>query len=131
MLRKGEVRVNRGRIKPNYKLSRNDILRIPPVYIDEKQSVKPNQTIQKIILNSIIFEDKGLVVINKPSGIVCHGGSRQSYGVIEIFRTIGAEYRSLELAHRLDKDTSGCLILAKNIPTLRKLQKNLQDKKNK
>jgi len=130
MLRKGEVRVNRGRIKPNYKLSRNDIVRIPPVYIDEKQSVKPNQTIQKIILNSIIFEDKGLVVINKPSGIVCHAGSRQSYGVIEIFRTIGAEYRSLELAHRLDKDTSGCLILAKNIPTLRKLQKNLQDKKS-
>ena len=130
MLRKGEVRVNRGRIKPYYKLNINDIIRIPPVYIDEEQAVQPNQSIQKTILSSIIYEDEGLVVINKPYGIVSHAGSRQSYGVIEIFRAIGGEYQSLELAHRLDKDTSGCLILAKNIPTLRKLQKCLQDKRS-
>ena len=130
MLRKGEVRVNGGRIKQNYKLKNNDTVRIPPVYLFEKQTLKPSQAIQKKILQSIIFEDEGLVVINKPPGIVVHGGTRQSYGVIEIFRTIGGDYQSLELAHRLDKDTSGCLILAKNIPTLRALQKNLQDKKN-
>ena len=127
MLRKGEVRVNGGRIKQNYKLKNNDAVRIPPVYLFEKQTLKPNKSIQKKILDSIIFEDEGLVVINKPTGIVVHSGSRQSYGVIEIFRTIGGGYESLELAHRLDKDTSGCLILAKNIPTLRELQKNLQD----
>ena len=128
MLRKGEVRVNRGRIKPHYKLNTNDIIRIPPVYIYEEEVVQPNQNIQKTILNSIVYEDEGLVVINKPAGIVSHGGSHQSYGVIEIFRAIGDEYRSLELVHRLDKDTSGCLILAKNIPILRKLQKRLRDK---
>ena len=128
MLRKGEVRVNRGRIKPHYKLNTNDIIRIPPVYIYEEEVVQPNQNIQKTILNSIVYEDEGLVVINKPAGIVSHGGSHQSYGVIEIFRAIGDEYQSLELAHRLDKDTSGCLILAKNIPILRKLQKRLRDK---
>ena len=130
MLRKGEVRVNGGRIKQNYKLKNNDAVRIPPVYLFETQTLKPNQAIQKKILQSIIFEDEGLVVINKPPGIVVHGGTRQSYGVIEIFRAIGGDYQTLELAHRLDKDTSGCLILAKNIPTLRALQKNLQDKKN-
>jgi len=128
MLRKGEVRVNRGRIKPHYKLNTNDIIRIPPVYIYEEEVVQPNQNIQKTILNSIVYEDEGLVVINKPAGIVSHGGSHQSYGVIEIFRAIGDEYQSLELVHRLDKDTSGCLILAKNIPILRKLQKRLRDK---
>ena len=128
MLRKGEVRVNRGRIKPHYKLNTNDIIRIPPVYIYEEEVVQPNLNIQKTILNSIVYEDEGLVVINKPAGIVSHGGSHQSYGVIEIFRAIGDEYQSLELVHRLDKDTSGCLILAKNIPILRKLQKRLRDK---
>ena len=130
MLRRGEVRVNRGRIKPHYKLKINDVIRIPPVFINEKQSLKPNRSLQKTILDSIIFEDEGIVVINKPSGIVVHSGSRQSHGVIEAFRAVGSEYQSLELAHRLDKDTSGCLILAKNIPTLRKLQKSLQDKKS-
>jgi len=130
MLRKGEVRVNGGRIKQNYKLRNNDAVRIPPVYLFEKQTLKPNQTIQKKILDSIIFEDEGLVAINKPAGIVVHSGSRQSYGVIEIFRAIGGDYQSLELAHRLDKDTSGCLILAKNIPILRELQKIMQDKKS-
>ena len=125
MLRKGEVRVNRGRIKPHYKLNTNDIIRIPPVYIYEEEVVQPNQNIQKTILNSIVYEDEGLVVINKPAGIVSHGGSHQSYGVIEIFRAIGDEYQSLELVHRLDKDTSGCLILAKNIPILRKTYKPL------
>ena len=81
------------------------------------------------LLNSVIFEDEGLLVINKPSGIVVHSGSRQLYGVIEIFRAIGSEYASLELVHRLDRDTSGCLILAKSIPILRKLQMVLQSEK--
>ena len=129
MLRKGEVRVNSGRIKQTYKLKVDDVVRVPPVYIKEKQSLKPNQAIQTKLLNSVIFEDEGLLVINKPSGIVVHGGSRQLYGVIEIFRAIGSEYASLELVHRLDRDTSGCLILAKNIPILRQLQMILQSEK--
>ena len=130
MLRKGEVRVNKRRTRQSYKLEVNDVVRIPPVYISEKHTLTPNQSIQKKILNSIIFEDEGLIAINKPPGIVVHGGSKQSYGVIEIFRALNDDYRSLELVHRLDKDTSGCLILAKGIPILRKLQEILRDRKS-
>ena len=129
MLRKGEVRVNKRRTRQSYKLEVNDVVRIPPVYISEKQTFTPNQSIQKKILNSIIFEDEGLIAINKPPGIVVHGGSKQSYGVIEIFRALNDDYRSLELVHRLDKDTSGCIILAKGIPILRNLQEILRDRK--
>ena len=77
MLRKGEVRVNSGRIKQTYKLKVDDIVRIPPVYIKAKQTLNLNETIQTKLLNSVIFEDEGLLVINKPSGIVVHSGSRQ------------------------------------------------------
>jgi len=126
MLRKGEVRVNGGRIKQNYKLKNNDAVRIPPVYLFEKQTLKPNKSIQKKKLDSIIFEDEGLVVINKPTGIVVHSGSRQSYGVIEIFRTIGGGYESLELAHRLDKDTTGIMVIARTIESHAFLVEELQ-----
>jgi len=121
MLRKGEVRINRGRIKQTYKLKSGDLLRVPPVYLDERESSTPTRFLQLKIFDSVIFEDDGLIVINKPAGIVVHSGSGQAHGVIEAFRAIGGEYERLELVHRLDKDTSGCLILAKNSPVLRQL----------
>lgn len=121
MLRKGEVRVNKGRIKQTYKLETGDVLRLPPVYLDEEKLNKPPLFMQKRLIESIIFEDDGMIVINKPSGFAVHSGSGQDYGVIEAFREIGPAYKKLELVHRLDKDTSGCLILAKNIPILREL----------
>ncbi len=121
MLRKGEVRVNKGRIKQTYKLKTGDILRLPPVYLDEEKSNTPPRYLQQKMLDSIIFEDDGIIIINKPAGIVVHSGSGQDYGVIEAFRAISDKYEKLELVHRLDKDTSGCLILAKNIPVLRQL----------
>lgn len=121
MLRKGEVRINRGRIKQTYKLIKGDLLRIPPVYLDEREATSPTLTFQQKITDSIIFEDDGLIVINKPAGIVVHSGSGQTHGVIEAFRAMGGDYEKYELVHRLDKDTSGCLILAKNIPVLRQL----------
>ncbi len=121
MLRKGEVRANKGRIKQTYKLKTGDVIRIPPVYLDEEESRKPPRFLQQKMLESIIFEDEGILIINKPAGIVVHSGSGQDYGVIEAFREINEAYKKLELVHRLDKDTSGCLILAKNIKILREL----------
>jgi 23S rRNA pseudouridine955/2504/2580 synthase len=121
MLRKGEVRINSGRIKQTYKLVEGDILRVPPVYIDEQGQTIPSRSLQQRIADSIIFEDEGLIIINKPAGIVVHSGSGQSHGVIEAFRAMGDTYKKLELVHRLDKDTSGCLMLAKSIPILRQL----------
>ena len=121
MLRKGEVRINSGRVKQTYKLIKGDLLRLPPVYLDERIVSTPSQSLQQKIIDSIIFEDDGLIVINKPAVIVVHSGSGQIHGVIEAFRAMGGDYEKLELVHRLDKDTSGCLILAKNIPVLRQL----------
>ena len=121
MLRKGEVRINRGRVKQTYKLIKGDLLRIPPVYLDEREVSTPSLSLQQRIIDSIIFENDGLIVINKPAGIVVHSGSGQTHGVIEAFRAMGSYYEKLELVHRLDKDTSGCLILAKNISVLRQL----------
>jgi 23S rRNA pseudouridine955/2504/2580 synthase len=121
MLRKGEVRINSGRIKQTYRLTAGDILRVPPVYIDEQGRSIPSLSLQQRIKDSIIFEDEGLIIINKPAGIVVHSGSGQSHGVIEAFRAMGDNYKKLELVHRLDKDTSGCLMLAKSIPILRQL----------
>lgn len=123
MLRKGEVRVNKGRIKQTYKLKAGDTLRLPPVYLDEEKSNDAPRYLQEKILKSIIYEDEGIIVINKPAGVVVHSGSGQDYGVIEAFRASGNEYEKIELVHRLDKDTSGCLILAKSISVLRELHK--------
>ena len=129
MLRKGEVRVNSGRIKQTYRLRLDDIVRVPPVYIEEKYTPEPSETIRNIIENSIIHEDELSIVINKPSGIVVHSGSGQSYGVIEALRA-NNKYSTLELVHRLDKDTSGCLVLAKDIPALRLIQEAINHEKS-
>jgi 23S rRNA pseudouridine955/2504/2580 synthase len=125
MLRKGEVRVNKGRIKQTYKLKKGDTLRLPPVYLDEVKSNTPPVYLQEKIRESIIFEDEGMIIINKPSGTVVHSGSGQTHGVIEAFRAMSGKYEKLELVHRLDKDTSGCLILAKNMTVLRQLHEKI------
>jgi len=127
MLRKGEVRVNKGRIKQTYKLKAGDTLRLPPVYLDAEKNNEAPRYLQEKILKSIIYEDEGIIVINKPAGVAVHSGSGQDYGVIEAFRASGSEFEKIELVHRLDKDTSGCLILAKSIPVLRELHKIIND----
>lgn len=120
ILRKGEVRVNRGRIKPEYRLKIGDLVRIPPIRVSEpRESVPPGERIQKLIEQNILYEDKGLLVLNKPSGLAVHGGSGVSFGVIEALRALRPEARFLELAHRLDRDTSGCLVIAKKRSALR------------
>jgi len=120
ILRKGEVRVNRGRIKPEYRLQMGDLVRIPPIRVSEaKVQVVPGDRILRLLEQNILYEDKGFLVLNKPSGLAVHGGSGVSFGVIEGLRALRPDARFLELAHRLDRDTSGCLVIAKKRSALR------------
>lgn len=129
LLRKGEVRVNKKRIKPEYKLQGNDVLRLPPIRVSEQSSETYVNTDRANELEKfILFEDSHLLVLNKPSGIAVHGGSGLSYGVIEAFRAIRPESKFLELVHRLDRDTSGCLMIAKRRSALKSLHEQIRNK---
>lgn len=129
ILRKGEVRVNKKRIKPVYKLQGGDIVRIPPIKLDEEKPL-PNPKLDKIasLERHILFEDDYLMIINKPSGIAVHGGSGLKFGLIEGLRALRPAARFLELVHRLDRDTSGCIMVAKKRSTLRALHQQLREK---
>ncbi|GMR06460.1 MAG: 23S rRNA pseudouridine(955/2504/2580) synthase RluC [Gammaproteobacteria bacterium] len=113
LLRTGQVRVNKGRKKPHYKLNAGDRVRIPPVSISEGEPPQASHSAKELLSSSILFEDKSLIILNKPAGMAVHGGSGINYGVIEAFRQLRPECRFLELVHRLDRETSGCLVLAK------------------
>lgn len=130
IVRKGEVRVNKGRVKPEYKLQAGDIVRVPPVRVSEKTHAPISNKLNKVasLENQIIFEDDCLLVLNKPSGIAVHGGSGLSFGVIEGLRALRPEARFLELVHRLDRDTSGILLVAKKRSALRNLHEQLRIK---
>ncbi len=128
LIRKGEVRVNKGRIKPEYKLCLGDVVRVPPVRQSETEHpVAGTQNVQRI-LDAIIYEDERLLVVNKPSGLAVHGGSGIKLGLIEILRQAKPLERSLELVHRLDRDTSGCIMVAKKRALLTHLHEQLRSK---
>ncbi len=127
IVRKGEVRVNKGRVKPEYKLSSGDVVRIPPIRVAHKdEPPKPSSQLSELLESSILFENDDLIVVNKPSGIAVHGGSGVSLGLIESFRQIRPDQRFLELVHRLDRDTSGCIMIAKKRSSLRFVQDELR-----
>jgi 23S rRNA pseudouridine955/2504/2580 synthase len=131
LIRKGEVRINKGRTKPEYKLNPGDLVRIPPVRMAEKESILPVKASNQMVAlleRSILFEDDGMLVINKPPGLAVHGGSGISLGLIETLRQIRPDARYLELVHRLDRDTSGCIMVAKKRSYLRHLQAALREK---
>jgi len=130
MLRKGEVRVNGGRIKPPYRLQDGDILRIPPVHQKPRQK-GPSAALNDVkqLAEQIVYESDRLIVLNKPSGIAVHGGSGLSFGVIEAMRSLRPDQKYIELVHRLDRETSGCLLIAKRRSTLRYLHKQLRERK--
>lgn len=128
ILRRGEVRVNKKRAKPMQKLRLGDSVRIPPVRIEHTSEPKsPGEGLQQLLRDCIVFEDDYLLVLNKPSGIAVHGGSGLSTGIIESLRSMGIGDGYLELVHRLDRDTSGCLVLAKKRSTLVALHKALRE----
>lgn len=127
LLRKGEVRVNKGRVKPDTRLKADDVIRVAPIRTAQSQSSeKPGSQLRKRLNDSIVFEDDEIIVIDKPSGIAVHGGSGVSFGVIECLRADRPESKFLELVHRLDRDTSGCLMLAKSRAGLVNLQQQMQ-----
>lgn len=130
ILRKGEVRVNKGRIKQTYKLKTGDLVRIPPVRIknDQESNVSAGLKAVQRLEQAIIYEDKSLIVMNKPSGIAVHGGSGLSFGVIEGLRALRPKEKMLELVHRLDRDTSGILLVAKKRSVLVALHDQLRTK---
>jgi 23S rRNA pseudouridine955/2504/2580 synthase len=122
MLRRGEVRVNGGRIKPFYKLQSGDQVRIPPTRQAIADEPAPaGDFLKRKVADSFIYEDDDLVVLNKPAGIVVHGGTGRSWGVIELLRALRADANAWQLVHRLDRETSGCLLIAKSMPVLRRL----------
>jgi 23S rRNA pseudouridine955/2504/2580 synthase len=127
ILRKGEVRVNKGRIKPEYKLQAGDIVRVPPLRLPERDEAVPvAQGLLERLDAAIVYEDKALIVLNKPAGIAVHGGSGLSFGVIEALRQLRPDAKELELVHRLDRDTSGLLMVAKKRSMLRHLHQELR-----
>ncbi|MBF7731344.1 23S rRNA pseudouridine(955/2504/2580) synthase RluC [Pseudomonas sp. N040] len=127
ILRKGEVRVNKGRIKPEYKLQAGDVVRVPPLRLAERDEPAPlAQGLLERLEAAIVYEDKALIVLNKPAGIAVHGGSGLNYGVIEAFRQLRPDAKELELVHRLDRDTSGLLMIAKKRSMLRHLHEALR-----
>ena len=127
LLRKGEVRVNKGRIKPTYRLQSGDQVRIPPLRVSESKPASPSgQSVQKLA-DAILYEDERLLVLNKPAGMAVHGGSGLSFGVIEALRVLRPQAPYLELVHRLDRDTSGCLLIAKRRSELRMLHELLRN----
>ena len=125
IIRNGEVRVNKKRVKTLYKLKINDVVRIPPIEFIEKKEKKPSNNFKP----HIIYEDEWLLVVNKPSGLAVHGGSGIDFGLIEHMRHIKPEYKFLELVHRIDKNTSGVIVIAKKRSALRSMQELFRNKK--
>jgi 23S rRNA pseudouridine955/2504/2580 synthase len=118
LLRKGEVRVNRKRVDAEYRIAAGDELRLPPVRLEPSSAPgRPSRSLTELIEQAVIYQDKHLLVIDKPSGVAVHGGSGMSHGVIEALRA-SRPRETLELVHRLDRDTSGCLAVARDRATL-------------
>lgn len=129
LLRKGEIRANKKRTKPEYKIQNEDLIRVAPIRISENTNeVSTKLNIVANLEKQILFEDDRLIVINKPSGMAVHGGSGLSFGLIEAMRALRPDARMLELVHRLDRDTSGCLVIAKKRSALRHLHEQLRNK---
>lgn len=132
IIRSGEVRVNKGRAEAKTRLVQGDVLRIPPIRVSEKQQVTEvmsSSALKKAEQLQVLYEDAGLLAVLKPSGIAVHGGSGQSLGVIESLRLARPDQANqLELVHRIDRETSGVLLVSKKRSYLRALQEQLRNR---
>jgi len=129
LIRTGQVRVNSARSKPSKKLKIGDIVRIPPYTSTESLKPKISKNLVKKTIKNILYEDKNIIVFNKPSSFSVHSGTGIGYGLIDIIRLAKKDCERIDLLNRLDKDTSGCLIVTKNLLSLRSYQKKLNDNK--
>lgn len=128
LLRSGQVRVNGGRCKPDYRLSAGDVLRIPPVVAVAPGDVHIPDSRLAQLEAAVLYEDEHFLIVDKPAGLACHGGTGVAYGVIEVARRLRPGVARLDLAHRLDRDTSGCLILTKQVDVLRNLHGEIRER---
>jgi 23S rRNA pseudouridine955/2504/2580 synthase len=128
MIRRGEVRVNGGRVRPEHRLAGGDEVRLPPVSLQETPAAAgaPSRILTKLS-RAILHEDASLLVIDKPAGIPVHSGSGQEWGIIDAVRQLYPGEAGLQLAHRLDRDTSGCLLVARDYQRLRSLHDQLRE----
>ena len=130
MIRKGEVRVNGGRVKPDYRVQSGDQVRVPPISrLEPRRRPAPPPDSHPQITSATLYEDGELLILNKPSGFAVHGGTGRPFGIIDVLRQIPRYGSDLQLVHRLDRETSGCLLLAKNHSCLRRLHQLLRDGK--
>ncbi|MCL4142034.1 UNVERIFIED_CONTAM: hypothetical protein GTU68_042393, partial [Idotea baltica] len=127
IIRKGEVRINKGRVKQTTRLEHGDLVRIPPIRKTERTSPDVQMKRYGFLSNAVLFEDDALLVLNKPSGMAVHAGSGIKIGIIEALRAIRTDLKYLELAHRLDRQTSGCLVLAKKSSSLKALNEDFKN----
>ena len=127
MIRTGEVRINKGRCKPDSRVSAGDIVRIPPVDLAPTKEAIAHRGIQMKLSVALLYEDEDVLVLNKPSGLAVHGGSGLLTGLIEQLRLARPNEKFLELVHRLDRETSGCLLVARRPSALRRLHQQLRD----
>ena len=127
LLRRGEVRVNKGRVRPSYRVNGGDVVRVPPLRLSAPAQVAtvPDKLVAQLEA-AIIYEDERFLAINKPCGLAVHGGSGVRLGLIEALRQIRTDEASLELVHRLDRDTSGCLLVAKKRSALKQAHEALR-----
>ena len=131
IIRSGEVRINKGRVKQTTRLKEGDSLRLPPIQISQREKVEPEGHRFSFLTDRIIFEDESLIILNKPSGMAVHAGSGIKIGLIEAFRAVRPDLKFVELVHRLDRETSGCLVLAKKAACLKTLQEDFRSNSQK
>jgi 23S rRNA pseudouridine955/2504/2580 synthase len=127
LIRKGEVRLNKKRCKPDSRVRTGDIVRVAPLHLVlDSSDAPPSPKLQQLIMDSVLFEDAEILVLNKPAGLAVHAGTGSPFGVIETLRFMAGEGSFRELAHRLDKETSGCLLVAKTGLALKRLQEDFK-----
>ena len=127
IIRKGEVRVNGSRSKPDRRLKKDDVIRIPPLRIDERTENKASRSLTELLKERIIYNKNSILIINKPEGLASHGGSGLKLGLIEAVRQISNKYKNAQLVHRLDRETSGCIVLSLKRSVLRTLNTEMRE----
>ena len=127
IIRKGEVRVNGSRSKPDRRLEINDVIRIPPYRIEEKTINIPSNSLINLLKESIIYNKDSVLILDKPAGIASHGGSGLKLGLIEAVRQIDSKFKNAQLVHRLDRGTSGCIVLSLKRSVLRRLNTEMRE----
>ena len=131
IIRKGEVRINKGRVKQTTRLKLGDLVRVPPVKLGTSKNIPIDVKRLQYLHKAVLFEDDALIVLNKPSGLAVHAGSGIRIGVIEAIRALRTDLKYVELVHRLDRETSGCLVLAKKASALKGLQDDFRQNSQK